>query len=342
MSLGNYLKGLVAAGLVATMASAAHAETRLIGSGASFPFPIYSTWFQDFSSKHADESVDYQSKGSGAGVQDLINGTVDFAGSDAAMTDEQIAQVENGVVLLPMTAGEIVLAFNVPGVDDLQLSREAYSDIFEGKIENWNDPAIAATNEGADLPDLPITVVRRSDSSGTTYVFTRHLAAIHPTFAEEVGVGTTVQWPQNNRFVAAPQNEGVTAMITQTPGSIGYVEYGFAKLTNTKSAVLENKSGNYVAAGDEAGMAALAGADMSGDDLRVWIDDANGENSYPIATFTWLMFYKSYDDPAKAQLAKDVIEYGLTDGQAMASDLGYIPLPEAVVSRVREAAQEIN
>src|SRR5664279_904879 len=203
------------------------ADLRLIGSGASFPFPIYSAWFKDFSKKTPGATVDYQAKGSGAGIQDLINKTVDFAASDAAMTPEEIAKVANGVVLLPMTAGEIVLAYNIPGQPkNLKLPRDVYPDIFLGKITRWNDPRIVAANPDIKLPDLPITVVRRSDSSGTTFVFTKHLGAVSPTFKEQVGFGTNVQWPQSDKIIAAPKNDGVTATIKQTPGAIGYIEYG--------------------------------------------------------------------------------------------------------------------
>ena len=218
---------LVMAAMVAmaTQMSQANADDlRLVGSGASFPFPLYSTWFKAFSQKTPGVTVDYQAKGSGAGIQDLINNTVDFAASDAAMTPEQIAKVERGVVLLPMTAGEIVLAYNLPDKPkDLKLPRDVYPDIFLGKITRWNDPRIVAANPEIKLPDLPITVVRRSDASGTTFVFTKNLAAVSPEFKEKVGQGTTVNWPASDKIVAAPKNDGVTATIKQTPGAIGYI-----------------------------------------------------------------------------------------------------------------------
>ena len=180
-------------------------NVRLIGSGASFPFPIYSAWFKSFSRQNSGVTVDYQAKGSGAGIQDFINKTVDFAGSDAAMTDEEIAKVPGGVLLLPITAGEIVLAYNLPGSPKgLKLPRDVYPDIFLGKITKWSDARIVAANPGLKLPDLLITVVRRSDSSGTTFVFTKHLAAIDEAFAKEVGTGTTVNWPKSDKMVAAP------------------------------------------------------------------------------------------------------------------------------------------
>ena len=259
---------LVMAAMVAmaTQMSQANADDlRLVGSGASFPFPIYSTWFKAFSQKTPGVTVDYQAKGSGAGIQDLINNTVDFAASDAAMTPEQIAKVERGVVLLPMTAGEIVLAYNLPDKPkDLKLPRDVYPDIFLGKITRWNDPRIVAANPGIKLPDLPITVVRRSDASGTTFVFTKNLAAVSPEFKEKVGQGTTVNWPASDKIVAAPKNDGVTATIKQTPGAIGYIEWGYAKLTKADVALLQNKSGKYVAAGGEGGAACARQRGVSG------------------------------------------------------------------------------
>ena len=242
-----FLLRLVLSAVLTVAALTAHADTRLIGSGASFPFPIYSAWFKDFSKNTPGATVDYQAKGSGAGIQDFIKRTVDFAASDAAMTDEEIAQVEGGVVLLPMTAGEIVLAYNIPGVGSgLKLPRDVYPDIFLGKITKWNDPRIAAANPGVKLPDLPITVVRRSDSSGTTFVFTKHLSAISEDFKKGPGFGTSVQWPASDKIVAAPKNDGITATIKQTPGAIGYIEYGYAKLTKAHVAALQNKAGKYV------------------------------------------------------------------------------------------------
>jgi phosphate transport system substrate-binding protein len=316
-------------------------EVKLIGSGASFPFPLYSAWFKDFSKKNNGVTVDYQAKGSGAGIQDFTNHTVDFAGSDAAMTDEEIAKVSDGVVLLPVTAGEIVLAYNLPGnPKDLKLPHDVYPDIFLGKITKWNDPRIGAANPGLKLPDLQITVVRRSDSSGTTFVFTKHLSAINETFAKEVGSGTTVQWPKSDKMVAAPKNDGVTATIKQTPGAIGYIEYGYAKLTKADSAVLQNKAGNYVAASDKSGAATLASA-VLGPDLRGWIEDPAGAEAYPIATFTWLLAYKK-QDAKKAEWMRRLVEYCVTTGQSISDSMGYIPLPASVVEKIKTASAQIQ
>lgn len=316
-------------------------DVRLIGSGASFPFPIYSAWFKQFSKDTAGITVDYQAKGSGAGIQDFVNRTVDFAASDAAMTDEEIAKVKGGVVLLPMTAGEIVLAYNLPGSPKgLKLARDVYPDIFAGAVTKWNDPRIVATNPDLKLPDLPITVVRRSDSSGTTFVFSKHLAAISPTFKDKVGTGTTVQWPSSDKFVAAPKNDGVTATIKQTPGAIGYIEYGYAKLTKADTALLQNKAGAFVEAGEESGKAALATAQLA-PDLRGWVEDPAGADAYPIATFTWMLFYREQDD-RKAQALRNLVGYCATKGQKIADSMGYIPLPQSIVEKVQAASAQIQ
>src|SRR5215471_494697 len=231
-------------GLLVAPPLSAQDKVRLTGSGASFPFPLYGQWFKDFSKANQNVTVDYQAKGSGAGIRDFINKTVDFAASDAAMTDEEIASVDVGVQLLPMTAGEIVLAYNLPnGPKDLKLSREAYANMFLGQITTWNDPVIAKANPGATLPDTPITVVRRADSSGTTFVFTQHLSAVSAAWKNGPGSGMTVNWPSTDKMVASPKNDGVAATIKQTPGAIGYIEYGFAKIAKLPMAWLENKAG---------------------------------------------------------------------------------------------------
>jgi len=316
-------------------------NVKLIGSGASFPFPIYSAWFKDFSKKNDGVTVDYQAKGSGAGIQDFTNRTVDFAGSDAAMTDEEIAKVTDGVVLLPVTAGEIVLAYNLPGnPKDLKLPRDVYPDIFLGKVTKWNDPKIVAANPSLKLPDLQITVVRRSDASGTNFVFTKHLSAISPEFAKEVGSGTTVQWPKSDKIVAAPKNDGVTATIKQTPGAIGYIEYGYAKLTKADFALLQNKAGQFVLADTKSGQATLATATLDSR-LRGWIEDPAGPDAYPIATFTWLLAYKK-QDAKKADWLRKLVEYCVTTGQSISDSMGYIPLPENAVAKIKTASAQIQ
>ncbi len=314
---------------------------RLVGSGATLPFPLYSAWFRNFGQQNAGVTVDFQAKGSGAGIQDLINRTVDFAASDAAMTPEQMSQVEGGAVLLPMTAGEIVIAYNLPGQPkDLKLPRSVYPEIFLGRITHWNDPAIVAANPDLTLPNLPITVVRRSDSSGTTFVFSKHLAAVSPAFNEQVGVGTTVRWPQSNRIIGAPRNNGVTATIRQTPGAIGYIEFNHAKLAGANWALLENKAGKFVAAGSEGGSAALAGANFS-PDLIAWVEDPPEPDAYPIASFTWMLFFQR-QDPRRAEYLRRVVNFGLTEGQKIAEGMGFIPLPPNVIEKVKAASAKIG
>ncbi|MCG6939797.1 MAG: phosphate ABC transporter substrate-binding protein PstS [Thiohalocapsa sp.] len=358
MKYTQILKTAALAGAIATLGiPAAQAAEKLNGSGASFPFPIYSAWFKQFSQDKKVKAeynptgarVDYQAKGSGAGIKDFQEGAVDFAGSDAAMNDEEIAVVKEkqgkDVVLLPMTAGEVVLAYNVEGVDALKLPRDVYPEIFAGKITKWNDPKIADANPGVDLPDENITVVVRSDSSGTSFVFTGHLSAIDPAFKESVGQGKSPNWPNQDNFIKAPKNDGVMAQIKQNPGTIGYVEYGYAKLTGHKQvAMLQNKAGNYVEAGPESGAAALASAEFpegtlpgGAPDLRAWIWDPAGDDSYPIASMTWLLLYSEYDE-AKLTAMKDLVNYTTSDdAQDQADGLGYIPLPAAVIEKVKDA-----
>lgn len=335
-------KVLMSALITAVFVSAASADTlRLTGSGASFPFPLYSTWFKQFSRQSDGIVVDYQAKGSGAGVRDFINNTVDFAASDAAMTDAEISQVEQGVHLLPLVAGAVVLAYNLPDVRVLRLPRDVYPRIFSGEIRRWNHQDIAAANPGKSLPDLPISVVRRADSSGTTWALTRHLAAVSDSWRDRFGFGKTVQWPNTDKFIAAPKNDGVAATIKQTPGAIGYVEQAYAKFTGLPAAVLENRAGQWVSPTVESGMAALASETLP-EDFRGWIDDPAGESSWPIVTYTWLLVYRDNEHPEKAQALRDLVTYCLDEGQRDAGRLGYIPLPDSTRRRVMGAVTAIR
>ena len=314
------------------------AAVRLQGSGASFPFPIYSKWFKAYSEAHPNVEIDYQSTGSGAGVKSFIDKTVDFAASDKAMTPAEIARVEGGVQLLPLTAGTIVLTFNVPGVHELKLSRLAYVGIFLGKIKKWNDPAIVKTNPGVNLPGSAINVVVRADSSGTTFVFTQHLSAISKEFATSPGRNDMPAWPVGTR---SKGNEGVTASVQTTPGSIGYIEYGYAMSQKMPMAQLENKSGAFITASTASGQAALASVNFP-ENLIAWVPDPDAKDAYPIATFTWLLCYKKNPDPQKAEVLRNVVTYILTDGQRESESLGYIPLPDAVIAKVKAVIQNIQ
>ncbi|ABG52624.1 phosphate ABC transporter, periplasmic phosphate-binding protein [Trichodesmium erythraeum IMS101] len=313
-------------------------QVSLLGAGASFPSPIYQRWFQDLGNSGLNLQVDYQSVGSGAGVERFTQELVDFGASDVAMKDEEISKVNRGVILLPMTAGSIVLAYNLPNVSNLKLSREAYVDILLGKIKKWNDPKIKAINPGVTLRDQKITVIYRSDGSGTTGVFTKHLSAISPEWKQTVGEGKTVQWPVG---IGGAKNDGVTAQITQTEGAIGYVEYGYAKNAGLNMASLQNKSGKYINPTFESAEATL-GAVALPENLRAFISDPEGDNSYPIVTYTWILAYSKYDDAAKAQGVEKMIEYGLNEGQKVSSELGYIPLPKNVRQKVLETADKIS
>jgi phosphate transport system substrate-binding protein len=323
-------------------ASSSGGTVKLQGSGASFPAPLYGRWFKEYTAATSGVKVDYQAKGSGGGIKDFTEHTVDFGASDAAMEDSEISQVDQPIVMLPMTAGSVVLTYNLPDVKQpLKFSREAYSKIFLGQITNWNDPAIAKSNDGVTLPNMPITVVHRADSSGTTYVFTNHLSAISPEFAKSPGVGKSVTWPKSDKFIAAPKNDGVTAMTMQTPGAIGYVEYGFAEQAKLPMALLENKSGKFVEPSLANATAALAAVEMP-EDLRAWLPDPEGESAYPIVTYTWLLCYTKYDDANKATELKKLIRWCLTEGQKASAEMGYVPLPENVVTAVTAKLDSIQ
>lgn len=315
-------------------------DVAITAAGASFPAPLYQRWFQDFNKINPKVQINYQSVGSGAGVEQFTKGTVDFGASDTAMKDDEIAKVpaDKGVILLPMTAGSIVIGYNLPDLPELKLPRDVYTEIFQGKITKWNDPKIAAANPGATLPDQAITIVHRSDGSGTTAVFTKHLSAISPDWKSAVGDGKTVQWPVG---VGAKGNEGVTAQILQTAGSIGYVEYGYAKNNNLKFASLQNKAGSFVAPTDESASQALATVPMP-ENLRAFIEDPEGAQSYPIVTYTWMLVPKTVTDPNKAKVIEAMVEYGLTEGQKVSSELGYVPLPQNVKEKVAAAADGIS
>ena len=328
----------LAIGAVSAIFANSAAAQQLSGAGASFPAPLYQRWAVEYNKLHPNVQTNYQSVGSGAGVKQFTQGTVDFAASDAAMSDEEIEKVKQGVVMIPATAGSIVIAYNLPEVKDLKLSRDAYAGIFLGKITKWNDPAIAKDNPDVKLPDLPINVAFRSDGSGTTFVFTKHLSAISPDFADEVGTDKSVTWPAG---AGGKGNEGVTALVKQTPGTIGYVEYGYAVNNGLSMASLQNKAGKFVKPTDQSGAATLGHVEFP-ENLRIWPEDPAGDDDYPIATFTWLLLYKKYSDAAKLKALKEFITYGLTDGQKFSSELGYIPLPAAVVEKSKAALASVQ
>jgi phosphate transport system substrate-binding protein len=315
------------------------------GAGATFPAPIYQTWAQEFGKKNPNIQVNYQSVGSGAGRRQFVARTVDFGASDSVPRPEEINQIENeanppkGMVSVPMVGGALVAAYNIPGVGpEIRLSRLALANIFLGKIKNWNDPLLAGLNPRVTFPDLPITVVHRSDGSGTTDIFTTHLNAISPEWKQKVGRGSSVNWPTG---VGARGNEGVSEQIKQISGSIGYVEFGFAKLNNLNIARLENRAGKFVTPNVETEKAALARIQL--DERLLGVDpDPSGEDSYPIVGYTWILAYKVYPKAETSKAVREFLRYGLTEGQAFAEQLGYVPLPEETRQKALAALEGIT
>ena len=263
--------------------------------------------------------------------------TVDFAASDMAMKPEDMAQVEGGVQLLPMTGGAVVLAYNLRDIPGLRLSRNAYVGIFNGTVTRWNDPLIAKANPHVNLLDQSIYVIVRADGSGTTYVFTKHLSAISPQFGKSVGADSVPKW---NFGIRAAGNEGVTESIMTTPGAIGYVEYSYAYSEGVPMATLENKAGNYVAPTVDSAEAALSTAEVP-PDMVVWVSDPAATDAYPIVTYTWIIVHKGYDNGEKLGALKGLIGYGLTDGQKESAALGYVPLPPAVAAKAKAAVDAL-
>ncbi len=338
----HLLRRLGAGAVLSLLAMAPAAAVDIRGAGASFPAPLYQAWIEAYAKAGADASVTYEAVGSGEGIRRTIAGEVDFGASDAAMTDAQMAEVEAGVSLVPATAGMVVLAYNVPGVPSgLKLSREAVAGIFNGDIRNWSDPAIATANPEVELPNLTIARVVRRDSSGTTFAFTNYLSALSETWRDEYGAATLIDWPGIS--MTAFYNDGVAGRIAISWGSIGYVEQGFAAGLDLPVAHLENAAGNFVAPSAESGTAALdaAAVDMP-DNLRQFIPDPPGADAYPIVTYSWLLLYEDYADPAVGEAVRDFARWGLTDGQALAADLGYIPLPASVADRGLSALGLVN
>lgn len=326
--------------LPASQPSAAPAaETvRLVGGGASFPAPLYQRWFRDYYLAHPGVQVDYQALGSGAGVTNLLAGRFDFAGSDVRLDADALGEVEGSLIQIPMTAGAVVLAYHVPGVEDLRLSRDALAGIFLGTVSRWNDPSIAATNDGADLPDLAITVVARAETSGTSHAFTRHLSAVSPDFAERVGVTADPAWPQalteRGALVRAQGSGGAAAFVKSIPGAIGYLPYAYAHFSDLPIAALQNREGKLVAADAKSFAAAVAALKAEMDPAQV--ADPGGEESYPILAVSWLLIPRALQDPAKGQALGDLVRYCLTEGQKLSGTLGYIPFSEATVARLLE------
>ena len=313
-------------------------EVSLSGAGASFPAPLYQRWFSEYNQINPDVQISYQSVGSGAGVEQYLQGTVDFGASDAPLTEEERTSFEGtygaAPIQVPMTAGSVVFAYNLPGVDSLELPRETYCGIVNGEITNWSDPAIAQANPSADLPDVPITWIHRSDGSGTTFLFTNHITAACPNW--QGGASKTVEWPTG---IGAKGNEGIAAQVLQTEGGIGYVEYAYAKENGISAAAIENASGNIIEPSPDAASVVFQGETIP-EDFALTVPDPANPEAYPIAGLTWLLLYPEYDDSGKAQALQGVIDWALSSGDEYAEQLGYIPLPEDVEQRVVQTVNE--
>jgi len=327
---------------LATPLGAAAQSVALHGAGATFPAPLYRKWIAVFSGQHPEVVIDYKDVGSGEGIRRFMAGSVDFAASDAAMSDEQIGQVAAGVRLVPATAGMVVLAYNLPGVGgDLRLSRDVYSDIFAGRIVKWNDARLRAINPGLPLPDRTIVLVARQDTSGTTFALTNHLSAVSTDWRDRgPGTGTLVDW--SGRAMLARGNEGVAARVRISEGALGYMEYGFARRLGLPMARLQNNAGRYVVPSETNGQAALAnGVGQMPSNLRLFLPDPAGDDSYPIVSFSWLLLYDRVSDARKNAALKRFVAWGLEEGQARGRELGYIPLPIEVAARARAAVERL-
>jgi phosphate transport system substrate-binding protein len=313
----------------------------LNGAGATFPYPIYSKWFSEFRKVRSDVQINYQSIGSGGGIRQVIAGTVDFGATDSPMTDEQMKEIKGKILHIPTVLGAVVPAYNLSGVSaGLNFTPEALAGIFLGRITNWNDKAIASANPGVALPNKTIMVVHRSDGSGTTFVWTDYLTKVSPEWKTTVGgAGTAVKWPAG---LGAKGNEGVAGLVQQSDGAIGYIELIYAVQNNIKYAAVKNAHGEFVKASLEGTTAAAASVKDMPADYRVSITNATGKGAYPIASFTWLLIPVPGSNPARTAILGSFLKWMLTDGQKLASQLSYAPLPKNVVDKLLLTIKEVR
>jgi phosphate transport system substrate-binding protein len=308
------------------------------GAGATFPYPIYSKWFDEYQKNHPNVRINYQSIGSGGGIKQLTAQTVFFGATDGPMTDEQLKAASGPILHFPTVLGGVVPIYNVEGVTQpLRFSGALLADIYLGKVTKWNDAAIAKLNPGVKLPATDIAVVHRSDGSGTTYIFVDYLSKVSPEFKQKVGVATSVSWPAG---VGGKGNEGVSGLVKQTPGAIGYVELIYALQNKISFGAVQNKAGEFVTASLASVTAAAAGVAMP-DDFRVSITNADGKDAYPIASFTWLLLQQNPTDKERGRIMVDFLGWAITAGQSETQALGYAPLPQAVVDKEKAALQKV-
>jgi phosphate transport system substrate-binding protein len=327
-----------AAAIVATLTAQ---NVQINGAGATFPNPIYSKWFDEYNKMHPNVRINYQSVGSGAGIRQITAQTVFFGATDGPMTNEQLQAAPGKILHFPTVLGAVVPVYNIPNVKaELKFSGPVLADIFLGKITKWNDPALLKLNSGINLPNTDITVAHRSDGSGTTYIWVDYLSKVSPEFKMKVGVNTQVNWPTG---VGGKGNEGVSGLVTQTPGSIGYVELIYALQNKISYGPVQNMDNEFVKASVESvTAAAAAAASKMPPDFRVSITNAPGKGVYPISSFTWLLLYENPKDKTQAKMMVDFLKWALTDGQKFAGSLGYAPLPESVVKLEMDALSKVK
>jgi phosphate transport system substrate-binding protein len=332
---------VVTIAVVAAGVTLAAQTIQINGAGATFPYPIYSKWFSEYNKLKPNVQINYQSIGSGGGIRQITNQTVFFGATDGPMTQEQLLAAPGRILHFPTVLGADVPVYNIPRVEaDLKFTGPVLADIFLGKVTKWNDPALTKLNPGVQLTATEITVVHRSDGSGTTYIWVDYLAKVSPEWKQKVGVATSVNWPVG---VGGKGNEGVAGLIRQTPGSIGYVELIYALQSKIRYGAVQNMAGEFLQANVQSvTAAAAAAASAMPKDFRVSITNAPGKGVYPIASFTWLLLYENPKDKQQARIFVDFVKWMLADGQKFAADLGYAPLPEAVVKMELEALAKIR
>src|ERR1044071_933710 len=316
----------------------ATAQMLINGAGATFPYPIYSKWFNEYAKVDPSVRFNYQSIGSGGGQKQILAQTVDFGASDGPMSDENLSKAPGKILHLPTVAGAVVVTYNLPGNPALKLDGPTLADIFRGAIARWNDPRLAALNPGLKLPDADIVVVHRSDGSGTSYIFTDYLSSVSKVWEKDVGRNTSVKWPAG---LGAKGNEGVAGQVKQLPGTVGYVELAYAHQNKLPFAELKNAAGNYVAASLQSVSEALATAKVP-DDFRFSMVNPPGEKAYPVSGATWLLVYEHQSDAAKGKKLVEFLNWAVTQGEGMASSLDYASLPESVQKRVLERIKTIK
>jgi len=331
----KFLLGLTfAVGLGAT----ASAQMMINGAGATFPYPIYSKWFDEYAKVDPSVRFNYQSIGSGGGQKQILAQTVDFGASDGPMTDANLSKAPGKLLHIPTVAGAVAMTYNLPGNPALKLDGQTIADIYLGKIKKWNDSKIAASNAGTKLPDNDIVVVHRSDGSGTTFIFTDYLSKVSPEWKQKAGNNTSVNWPTG---IGGKGNEGVSGQVKQTPGAIGYVELIYALQNKMAVADIKNAAGQFVKPTIESVTAALGTAQIP-DDFRFSMTNAPGSDAYPIAGATWLLVYEEQKDSAKGKKLVEFLKWALTKGEGMAQELNYAALPDSVRQRVLNRVTQIK